>query len=103
LMSIKMGAMMGGAVGGIFGTLTGLAQSVKTGNIFYLPVYAIGSAGAFGFFLGCGMIVRCDEDEVGNRRVVPVTMPGAAPAFVMMPQGVAPRVYDWRAVHLKHY
>lgn len=27
----------------------------------YLPMSIIGGAASFGFFLGCGMIIRCDE------------------------------------------
>lgn len=57
--SIKMGWKMGGAVGGIFGGITGLYTSVRHRNLMVLPVSMIGGAVSFGFFLGCGMMVRC--------------------------------------------
>ncbi|CRG93893.1 conserved Plasmodium protein, unknown function [Plasmodium gallinaceum] len=59
LESIKMGVKMGSMVGGIFGSLTGLYASFAHKNFFIFPVSVIGGAVSFGFFLGCGMIVRC--------------------------------------------
>ncbi|CAD2108803.1 hypothetical protein YYG_01457 [Plasmodium vinckei petteri] len=59
LESVKMGVKMGTMVGGIFGSLTGLYASFAHKNLFIFPVSVIGGAASFGFFLGCGMIVRC--------------------------------------------
>ncbi|EAN32180.1 hypothetical protein TpMuguga_04g00826 [Theileria parva strain Muguga] len=57
--SIKLGWKMGGAVGGIFGTLTGVYAALKHRSLVIIPISTIGGAVSFGFFLGCGMIVRC--------------------------------------------
>lgn len=57
--SIKMGVKMGSMVGGIFGSLTGIYASFSHKNFFIFPVSLVGGAVSFGFFLGCGMIVRC--------------------------------------------
>ncbi|GAW81716.1 hypothetical protein, conserved [Plasmodium gonderi] len=59
LESVKMGVKMGTMVGGIFGSLTGLYASFAHKNLFIFPVSVIGGAVSFGFFLGCGMLVRC--------------------------------------------
>ncbi|VUZ96925.1 reactive oxygen species modulator 1, putative [Plasmodium vivax] len=59
LESVKMGVKMGTMVGGIFGSLTGLYASFAHKNLFIFPVSVLGGAVSFGFFLGCGMIVRC--------------------------------------------
>ncbi|ORM39957.1 uncharacterized protein BXIN_1425 [Babesia sp. Xinjiang] len=59
LASIKMGFKMGGAVGGIFGGITGVYTAVRHRNIMVIPISMIGGAVSFGFFLGCGMVVRC--------------------------------------------
>eukprot|EP00392_Amoebophrya_sp_AT5.2_P006805 g6817.t1 len=61
LNAISMGARMGAAVGGCFGFLTGAYASVAHRNVLLLPVGVLGGAASFGFFLGCGMIVRCEE------------------------------------------
>ncbi|VWU51083.1 reactive oxygen species modulator 1, putative [Hepatocystis sp. ex Piliocolobus tephrosceles] len=59
LESVKLGVKMGTMVGGIFGTLTGVYASIAHKNMFIFPVSVIGGAVSFGFFLGCGMLVRC--------------------------------------------
>ncbi|CAD7949363.1 unnamed protein product [Amoebophrya sp. A25] len=62
--AISMGARMGAAVGGCFGFLTGAYYSVVQRNVLLLPVGVLGGAASFGFFLGCGMIIRCDDGKV---------------------------------------
>jgi len=54
---------MGASVGGCFGLLTGLYVAVSQRNVLVLPVSVIGGAVSFGFFLGCGMIIRCEEPD----------------------------------------
>merc|ERR1712113_753165 len=61
--SIQLGAKMGASVGGCFGFLTGIWVSWTQRNPFILPVSVIGGSISFGFFLGCGMIIRCDEKK----------------------------------------
>jgi hypothetical protein len=58
---MALGAKMGGAIGGIFGLVMGGYQAIAQRNLLILPVAAVGGAVSFGFFLGCGMIVRCDD------------------------------------------
>lgn len=59
--NIQLGAKMGASVGGCFGLLTGAYVAVTQRSFLVLPVSVIGGAVSFGFFLGCGMIVRCEE------------------------------------------
>lgn len=61
--SIQMGAKMGAAIGGCFGFLTGCWAAVTTRNVLVLPVSVVGGSISFGFFLGCGMIVRCEDQQ----------------------------------------
>eukprot|EP00389_Voromonas_pontica_P009459 GDKH01014377.1.p1 GENE.GDKH01014377.1~~GDKH01014377.1.p1 ORF type:complete len:229 (-),score=22.87 GDKH01014377.1:99-785(-) len=60
--SVKTGGLMGASVGGIFGGLMGVYASIVNRNILILPISTLGGAMSFGFFLGCGMIVRCEGD-----------------------------------------
>ncbi|UKJ89981.1 hypothetical protein MACJ_003238 [Theileria orientalis] len=50
--SIKLGWKMGGAVGGIFGALTGGYGALRNRNILIFPISVVGGAVSFGFFLG---------------------------------------------------
>ncbi|OII73664.1 uncharacterized protein cubi_03462 [Cryptosporidium ubiquitum] len=47
----------GAIIGSIFGGINGMYQALKYRNYMAIPVFAIGGAISFGFFLGCGMIV----------------------------------------------
>ncbi|PHJ25268.1 reactive oxygen species modulator 1 [Cystoisospora suis] len=63
LEGVKMGVKMGAAVGGIFGLLTGGYAAFAHRNFLILPVSMVGGAVSFGFFLGCGMIIRCEDAQ----------------------------------------
>jgi len=65
--SIQLGAKMGASVGGCFGLLTGIVVAVTQRNLLVLPVSVIGGSISFGFFLGCGMIIRCEDRPGGPR------------------------------------
>lgn len=66
--SVKTGAKMGSWVGAIFGGLTGLYAAALHRSILLLPVSMIGGGVSFGFFLGCGMLVRCDKPTQSNAK-----------------------------------
>ncbi|CAK9005717.1 unnamed protein product [Durusdinium trenchii] len=65
--NIQLGAKMGATVGGCFGLLTGAWVAVTQRNPLVLPVSVVGGAISFGFFLGCGMIVRCEEKAASSQ------------------------------------
>ena len=44
-------------------------MAVQQRNVFVLPIAVIGGAMSFGFFLGCGMIIRCDEIGPSDRLI----------------------------------
>ncbi|KAF8822478.1 hypothetical protein IE077_003702 [Cardiosporidium cionae] len=71
---VKMGIKMGAAVGGIFGGLTGLYASVVHRNVLILPLSIVGGGVSFGFFLGCGMIVRCESLTSKNQHFNRITL-----------------------------
>lgn len=53
--------MIGGALGGAFGFLYGTFAAIKYKHVLYLPIAVLQAGGAFGFFLACGTVIRCDE------------------------------------------
>ena len=60
---LQSGFMIGGALGGAFGTLYGTYAAVVYKHILYLPIAVVQAGGAFGFFLACGTVIRCDEQQ----------------------------------------
>lgn len=79
--NIQLGAKMGASVGGCFGLLTGLWVAVTQRNLLVLPVSIIGGSISFGFFLGCGMIIRCEDSAKGSEGGCALcAAPGAAAA-----------------------
>lgn len=53
----QMGAMVGGAFGGILGTW----QAIQMRSMMMIPISMIGSGVSFGFFMGLGMTFRAGE------------------------------------------
>jgi len=53
--------MIGGSLGGAFGFLYGTYAAIKYKHVLYLPAAVIQAGAAFGFFLACGTVIRCDE------------------------------------------
>ena len=47
----------GGAVGFAYGAFA----AVKYKHVLYVPISVLQMGGAFGFFLMCGTVIRCDE------------------------------------------
>jgi len=58
--NVTLGVKMGGLVGGIFGALAGTVYAVRSRQLLVLPATILMCGGSFGFFLGCGMIIRCE-------------------------------------------
>jgi hypothetical protein len=67
--NIQMGFKMGAAVGGCFGLLAGGYSAIANRSFWLFPLGIVGGAASFGFFLGCGMIIRCDDGTQFNRFV----------------------------------
>jgi hypothetical protein len=55
------GAMMGFAIGGLFGFCLGCYSAVQTRRFMAIPISTIISGCSFGFLLGCGSLIRNDE------------------------------------------
>uniref|UniRef100_A0A6V2NDU2 Reactive oxygen species modulator 1 n=1 Tax=Emiliania huxleyi TaxID=2903 RepID=A0A6V2NDU2_EMIHU len=58
---LQSGFMIGGALGGAFGFLYGTFAAIKYKHVLYLPIAVLQAGGAFGFFLACGTVIRCEE------------------------------------------
>ena len=52
-----MGALVGGAFGGVMGTY----QAIQFRSFAVIPMAMIGSGVSFGFFMGLGMTIRSQE------------------------------------------
>ena len=61
---LQSGFMIGGALGGAFGFMYGAYAAVVYKHILYLPIAVVQAGGAFGFFLACGTVIRCDEQQL---------------------------------------
>ncbi|KAL3908514.1 MAG: hypothetical protein SGPRY_009768 [Prymnesium sp.] len=58
---LQTGFMIGASLGGAFGFLYGSYAAVVYRHVLYLPISVVQAGGAFGFFLACGTVIRCDE------------------------------------------
>ena len=58
---LQSGFMIGASLGGAFGFLYGTYAAIKFKHVLYLPIAVVQAGGAFGFFLACGTVIRCDE------------------------------------------
>ncbi|KAH8740650.1 hypothetical protein FG386_002612 [Cryptosporidium ryanae] len=62
--NVKLGVKTGALIGFVFGGINGTYHAIKYKSYISIPISTIGGAISFGFFLGCGMLVRCqDSDE----------------------------------------
>ena len=55
------GFSLGAALGGAVGFAYGVFAAVKYKHVLYVPISVLQMGGAFGFFLMCGTVIRCDE------------------------------------------
>lgn len=55
------GMIMGATVGGVAGTLFGLASYLQHRRLIYVPIIAMSMAISFGFFMGVGTVIRTDD------------------------------------------
>ena len=53
----KMGALVGGAFGGVMGTY----QAIQMRSFMVIPIAMVGSGVSFGFFMGLGMTLRSGD------------------------------------------
>ena len=58
---LQSGFMIGASLGGAFGFLYGTYAAIKFKHVLYLPIAVVQAGGAFGFFLACGTVIRCEE------------------------------------------
>ena len=61
LSKLQSGFMIGASLGGAFGFLYGTYAAIKFKHVLYLPIAVVQAGGAFGFFLACGTVIRCEE------------------------------------------
>ena len=54
-----IGASLGSAIGFLYGTYAAISYR----HILYLPIAVLQSGGAFGLFLACGTVIRCEEPD----------------------------------------
>lgn len=88
---LQTGFMIGGALGGAFGFLYGTYAAVVYKHVLYLPIAVVQAGGAFGFFLACGTVIRCDE----SRRSLSGNHDGCLSDTMMQPcSAVASRACD---------
>ena len=52
-----MGALVGGAFGGVMGTY----QAIQMRSFMVIPIAMVGSGVSFGFFMGLGMTLRSGD------------------------------------------
>lgn len=52
-----IGASLGSAIGFLYGTWAAISYR----HVLYLPIAVLQSGGAFGLFLACGTVIRCEE------------------------------------------
>ena len=58
---LQSGFMIGASLGGAFGFMYGTYAAIKFKHVLYLPIAVVQAGGAFGFFLACGTVIRCEE------------------------------------------
>ncbi|KAL1500082.1 hypothetical protein AB1Y20_012756 [Prymnesium parvum] len=92
LAKLQSGFMIGGALGGAFGFLYGTYAAVVYKHILYLPIAVVQAGGAFGFFLACGTVIRCEETLSSER--LPKCEPLSVSAMVRPRAEVAVRATD---------
>eukprot|EP00966_Prymnesium_polylepis_P038483 893117-Prymnesium_polylepis.1 len=80
---LQSGFFIGASLGGAFGFMYGAYASVVYRHILYLPIAVVQAGGAFGFFLACGTVIRCDEQPLALTHRADER--GAAAAAVMSP------------------
>ena len=56
-----MGFLMGGAVGGVMGSLVGTYFAITQRQWSLIPLMALTSGCSFGFFMGVGSVMRSGE------------------------------------------
>ena len=83
-----IGASLGSAIGFLYGTWAAIAYR----HVLYLPIAVVQSGGAFGLFLACGTVIRCEEPDglTGLQRASCMAAAASAAARPAL-MGVPPR------------